>query len=245
MSKKQNKSKLLTILAFFLLIIIFVLVFLMGKVFQSNYKEYKEVDETQDKIIEDAIDKKTDNEFSIDWNNLKSINKDIIAWIRIPDTNISYPIVQGSRNNQYLHKNIYGKYSKGGTPFVDCNIKDAFHCSNTIVYGHNLMNGAVFSQLKQYQKQSYADKHNIVYIYLPNGEVRQYEVMSFHIVKADDKDIYNPYVESIEEYKTVMLKNNKLTNKDIKVYENAEVLTLSTCTNKGNTRYVLHTILQQ
>jgi len=242
MKEKRNKSKMLKALAFFLLLGIAILFSLIGSTVVNDYGEYKEVEDTQQEIIDDVVTENEEIPFTVDWNKLKSINNDIVAWIRIPDTNISYPVVQGSSNNQYLRKNIYGNYSRGGVPFVDANILQPFECPNTIIYGHNLANGAMFSQLKNYSKNEFAEEHNIVYVYLPTGEIREYKVLAFHIVQATDKNIYDPYVENLEEYKGYMMQNNKITNNDTEIQMSDEVITLSTCTNKGESRYVLHFI---
>lgn len=237
MNKKQNKGRLLKALAFLLLIIIVGLTVYIGKEVANDYMEYKEVEDTQEEVVEQVVDTspKAENEFSINWDELKSINGDVVAWIRIPDTNISYPVVDSSK---YLRKNIYGRYSKGGTPFVDDNITSPFECVNTVIHGHNLQNGTVFADLKKYSNQEYANAHSIVYIYLPNNTIREYTVVSFHIVKATNTNVYNPFVEDVMEYKDVMFSNNMLTNADIDIGD--KIVTLSTCTNKGDNRYVLH-----
>ena len=242
MNKITDKSKVLKSLALFLIIIILILLSLIGKMIFKDIKEYKEVEDTQQKIIDDVVTKDdNDTVFSIDWNRLKAINEDI-AWIRIPDTTISYPIVQSDSNTQYLRMNIYGEYSRGGTPFVDSNIENPFSCPNTIIYGHNLMNGAMFSQLKKYSDSEFANKHQVVEIYLPTDEKREYKVVAFHIVQATDRNIYNPYVDKIEDYKKYMLQGNKVNNEDTELFESDKIITLSTCTNNGDSRYVLHAV---
>ena len=35
------------------------------------------------------------------FGELKKLNKDIVAWIKIPGTRINYPIVQGSDDEEY------------------------------------------------------------------------------------------------------------------------------------------------
>ena len=248
-NQKSKNSKVLKLLAIFLKIIIFALVIAIFVIILNKYNEYKEVDYTQDEIISEVIDTsptvKDDNQpFSVNWEKIKKQNDDVVAWIRIPNTSISYPVVQGSSNSEYLHKNIYGKYSKGGTPFVDASTSNPFNCVNTIIYGHNLMNGKIFSQLKNYKDKSFAEKHNEVYIYLPTGETRKYKVYSFHIVNANNTNIFNPYADNIKDYTSVMDKNNILNN-DIQINDTTQVVTLSTCTNNGNSRYVLHAVINK
>ena len=87
---KQNKSKMLKALAFFLLIGIAILLSLIGSTVVNDYGEYKEVEDTQQEIIDDVITENEETPFSVDWNKLQSINADIVAWIRIPDTSISW-----------------------------------------------------------------------------------------------------------------------------------------------------------
>ena len=87
------------------------------------------------------------------------------------------------------------------------------------------------------------DLVNIIYIYLPNGEIREYKVLSLHIVKADDKNIYNPYVTDIEKYSEFVFQNNKISGVNVEIYSNDNMITLSTCTNTDdNERYVLHAV---
>lgn len=244
-NQKKNKSKELKILAYFLALCIIILSVVIGNKVATDYNEYKEVNDTQEKIIDDVVDTSSNDnqtkEFSINWSKLLSINADIIAWIRVPDTDISYPVVQGETNSQYLRKNIYGDYSRGGTPFVRAEQQEPFNCVNTIVYGHNLMNGKIFAQLKNYRNKSFADEHNKVYVYLPSGEIRKYQVYSFHTIEASDEQVYGLCVDSTLEYSKAMNKGNVLDT-DIDIDDSTQVLTLSTCTNKGDGRYVLHAV---
>ena len=228
---------MLKALAFLLSVVVVTLSMFLFSEVANDYKEYKEVEDTQEEIIEQVVNTspETEGEFSINWDELKSVNNDVVAWVRIPNTNISYPVVNSSK---YLRKNIYGRYSKGGTPFVADDLDAPFNCPNTLVYGHNLQNGTVFADLKKYSSQEYTNAHSIVYIYLPDGSVREYSVVSFHIVKATNKNIYNPFVEDVLKYKEYVYANNKINGAEID--EGDQILTLSTCTNKGDNRYVLH-----
>lgn len=54
----------------------------------------------------------------LNWEKIKRINPDIVAWITVPGTEIDYPILQCSTWNEYLHKNYKGEYSYPGSIFA-------------------------------------------------------------------------------------------------------------------------------
>ena len=212
----------------------------------NSYQQYKEVDDTNNEIISTytkSTSESPTDDFTVDWEKLLSVNKDIIAWIRIPDTNINYLVVQGKSNSQYLRKNIYGNYSYGGCLFVDSSTQKPFENMNTIIYGHNLMNGSMFSGLKKFSNNEYANSHKKIYIYLPNGITRTYKVFAFYTIKANDYRVYDSNVEDLSEYYQIITENNQLSLDDSNDNNNP-VLTLSTCTNnKEDERYILQAYL--
>ena len=228
----NKKNILLSTLKAFLLVIIILISSFLGAFLATQYQDYSQ---SQD-IVETFSD--DEDEFSIDWDSLLAINEDIIAWIRIPDTNISYPVVQGSTNSEYIHKSIYGNYLKAGTIFVDSNISDPFNCANTIIYGHNLGNGTMFSDLRKYKNTEFGNEHNIIYIYFPDDTVLHYKFVSFHVVNSTNTNIYNPYVTDVVDYSDYVFADNYYPDTELK--ETDRLITLSTCTNWGDTRYVLH-----
>lgn len=229
-----------------LVIAVGVLIFAGIKLY-GLYKEYKEVDDTNNEIISqytESTSQDTTDDFKIHWDELLGINKDIIAWIRIPDTNINYPIVKGSNNNQYLRQNIYHKYSYGGCVFADSLIENPFGNMNTIVYGHNLNNGSMFSGLKKYNNSNYANEHRTIYIYLPNGSTRVYKIFAFSKVDANNYDMYNIDVEDVREYYKVIDRYNQLKIQS-EIDTSNPILTLSTCTNHNEQeRYVVQAYLE-
>lgn len=88
-------------------------------------------------------------------------NADCIGWLSIDGTNISYPVMHTPSDPQkYLRRNFYGKYSQSGVPFLDgrCNLQS----TNLIIYGHNMRNGTMFSDLKRYVDGDFLNAHRTV-----------------------------------------------------------------------------------
>ena len=88
-------------------------------------------------------------------------NADCIGWLSIDGTNISYPVMHTPSDPQkYLRRNFYGKYSQSGVPFLDgrCNLQS----TNLIIYGHNMRNGTMFSNLKKYVDRDFQIAHRTV-----------------------------------------------------------------------------------
>jgi len=198
--------------------------------------ENNEQEEQSEHQLKNNFDNtKTAIDFKIKWDDLKSLNKDVIGWIKIPDTNINYPIVQGNSNQQYIKTNIYGDTSKAGCIFVDSNIINCFNCNNTIVYGHNLNNGAMFSDLKKYKNKEFANSHSYIYIILENNIEKKYRIFAFYEMDSNNSNIYNTNVENLDEYYKLISKYNTL-NINYNLDTTKPILTLSTCTNYNEGR---------
>ena len=88
-------------------------------------------------------------------------NADCIGWLSIDGTNISYPDMHTPSDPQkYLRRNFYCKYSQSGVPFLDgrCGTDGG----NLIIYGHNMKNGTMFSDLKRYVDRDFLNAHRTV-----------------------------------------------------------------------------------
>ena len=102
----------------------------------------------------------------IDFDGLRAINKDIVAWIQIPGIGVDYPVVQGKDNDHYLHYTFDGKANKAGSIFLDYRNRKDFTDSKVILYGHNMKDGSMFSNLKKYQDTGFRKEQGRVLIYL-------------------------------------------------------------------------------
>lgn len=87
------------------------------------------------------------------YAQLYAANDDLRGWISIPGFDINLPIAQGTDNNFYLKKDIYGKYTTYGVPFFDYRMTDFKNLhKNTVVYGHNMRHDdLIFGMLENYR----------------------------------------------------------------------------------------------
>ena len=92
---------------------------------------------------------------------LIAANTDCIGWLSIDGTNTSYPVMHTPSDPQkYLRQNFYGKYSQSGVPFLDS--RCSMNGGNLIIYGHNMKNGTMFSDLKRYVDRDFLNAHRTV-----------------------------------------------------------------------------------
>ena len=111
-------------------------------------------------------------------------NADCIGWLSIDGTNISYPVMHTPSDPQkYLRRNFYGKYSQSGVPFLDgrCDLQS----TNLIIYGHNMKNGTMFSDLKRYVDGDFLNAHRTVKFETADG-VQTFTVTE--VLKTNNSD---------------------------------------------------------
>ena len=95
-------------------------------------------------------EKQDDGYLTLDFEQLYEINSDFKFWIDIPDTNISYPVVQASDNDYYLRRTFEGNSNVGGVVFVDYRCAADLSGRNVVIYGHRMNDGSMFASLKSY-----------------------------------------------------------------------------------------------
>ncbi len=108
----------------------------------------------------------------IDFTTLRAQNPDVVAWIRIPGTQIDYPVVQGEDNDYYLHHDLNGDDSASGTIFLDYADQVDFSTLHNLFYGHHMRDGSMFKDICKYKDQAYFDEHKEILLYTPDREIR-------------------------------------------------------------------------
>lgn len=158
----------------------------------------------------------------IDWDELKKINKDIIGWIEIPNTNINYPILK-DENLYYLNHNFEGNANKNGSIFI--RNQDLLENQEIIIYGHNMKNGTMFSELGEYLKKDFFEKNSKIYIYTKENtyEGNVFAAYSKGVNEENEAVKALSLDERIEYYKSQSIHSSKSESKINKIIK------LTTC----------------
>lgn len=155
---------------------------------------YWQGQQTYNKVAEESFTPPSDIEgtsladFTVDWDALKAINPETVAWIYIPGTSVNYPIVHPSNNEKYLKTNFQGETNwvvSFGAIFLAAENAGDFTDANNIVYGHNMNDGSMFSTLADFENADAFEGHRTVYLLTPQGN---YELSTFSLVHCDAND---------------------------------------------------------
>lgn len=184
--------------------------------------------------FDDPIDRK------IDWDALLTINSDIACWLYIPGTDIDYPVMQEKVLGEYyyLDHDIYGGELKSGSLLIpkepdDYEDKDM----HLLIFGHNMLNGTMFSSLRRYMQADFYTEYPYAYLYYPDRAER-WQVWSVYHTKDTDSIYDIPYEANTKAYSDLLAdikaKQYYATNVDM-VKPSEHILTLSTCDNFDGT----------
>ena len=183
---------------------------------------------------------------TIDFAGLKEINDDCVAWIYIEDTAINYPVVQGSDNSYYLKHLIDGKWNSAGCIFLDSRGDSDISDRHSIIYGHHMKDGTMFSGLTKYKKQDYYEAHPEGLLITPERTYR-IEFFAGYVASVEDS-AWKVGFESDADYGTWIKEAKKRSRftSSLSPAVTDRVLTLSTCSYEfDNARFVLHAIIYE
>ena len=166
-------------------------------------------------------------DFSI--KDLKKINKDIVGWVKIDNTNIDYPILAGLDNTDYLKRDYKGDYSPSGSIFLDYRNSRDFSDSISIIYGHNMAKGLMFSDIKKFKDTDFFDINRTGKLYT-SDKVYNLEIYSFNIIEANRDITYKlqKYKNNSNEVITNLI-NEAINKRDLVINDKDKYLLLSTC----------------
>ena len=201
-------------------------------------EETEETEEKEPVYVDPYADALRDMDFSA----LQEINPDVLGWFLIPGTDISYPLLQGRDNNQYLRRSWKKEYSRMGSIFLESQNSDSLEDFNTIVYGHRMRNETMFGKLKYFNALSYWQDHPCVYITNGSG-TRKYNIFAAYEVSVTGLTYRIGFDSSQakQEYIDWCLSQSVLDTGLTPTVDD-KILTLSTCS--GDTTYATRWIVQ-
>ena len=181
---------------------------------------------------------------TVDFDALRETGPDIIGWLTLPDTAINYPVTQADDNEYYLHHLYDGTYNKTGCLFADYENQEDFSDRNTIIYGHNMRDGSMFAMLNEYDEQSYFDGHPQMYLVTPDGGYVVEIFTAFVAKPSESGSDTSPWRLSFKDdgaYTTWLseMVSRSVIETDVTVTSSDKVLTLSTCTPGGASRFIV------
>lgn len=171
-------------------------------------------------------------------DKLRKRNQDVIGYLEIPDTTISYPVMQSKDNPDfYLNHDIDKNYSFYGTPYLSayCDLEKS---DNLIIYGHNINGGKMFGALTQYRNEKFYKQHKeILFTTKGKKKFKIFSVISVNkndfpywkFVMAQDEPDYDKFINKAKKY--------SIYNIDIMPKYGEKILTLSTCDNSRGDDY--------
>ena len=124
------------------------------------------------------------------FSRLDEESQYVIAWLTILETNINYPVVQGDDNNWFLNRNYKGDFATAGSIFLDYRNSSSFTDYFSIIYGHRMGNGEMFSDIYKFKDRAYFNEHRRGMLRMRDYDL-QVVVVSYAEVDANDWNIYN------------------------------------------------------
>ena len=175
----------------------------------------------------------------IDFAQLKSVNEDIVGWLRIRALDISYPVVQGEDNDFYLHRTFEKTDNFAGCLFFNYLNKPDLTDQNTIVYGHNMRNGSMFGKLKQFREEGKFEKSKFFWIFTPDF-IYQYRIFAATVVNKTGLTYQTGFTdEQFDEFIDYAFEHSEIEAGDVEVTKEDRIVTLSTCTGDDSTRFAV------
>ncbi len=133
------------------------------------------------------------------YEKLYEQNKNLAGWIKIPGTDIDYPVMKSINGNgqYYLDHNFDGDEDRNGTLFLDDNCDIVKPTQNLIIYGHNMKSGQMFGDLDKYKSESFYKDHQIIQF------DTIYETAKYQVMFAFQSHVYEENVIAFKYYQFI------------------------------------------
>lgn len=181
----------------------------------------------------------------IDFEKLQQDNPDSCAWVVIPESPLSFPLVQHPTDNQFYLTHVFDlSYSTYGAAFIETYNNRDFNDPVTVIYGHKINDGKWFGELQTIFNDPDAwEKSRDITVYLPNEE-RIYRVFAAvphdktHLLHYNDfsnPKVYSDFIKEVAETRTL----ESMVDLSSLPEPGTRLLILSTCLKSDRTHRFL------
>lgn len=241
MAKRRLKKKFRIII-----VLLLILIFSFGLIYSLiNIFNWKIDVDKNNNIIKELRNNikinKEDKEYKVDFKSLKEQNSDTVCYLKVNGTKIDYVVVKGEDNNYYLNHNFNKEYNSAGWIFMDYH-NNLVDDRNIVIYGHNMRDGSMFGSLDiTLKKEWQIDINNQKIMLVKEDGTYYYQVFSTYTIEPEEYYIKTDFSSNDEFYSFIKeLKSRSNYDYNVEVNDSDKVLTLSSCTNSGKNRVVLH-----
>ncbi|MBQ9041219.1 MAG: class B sortase [Eggerthellaceae bacterium] len=190
-------------------------------------------------------------ELHVDWDALRAVNEDTVAWLYVPNSNINYPVVRGSDNEYYLTHDFDGAQgwlANYGAVFMDCRNNPDWSDDAYFMYGHHMNDGSMFADVAAMTDQQRFDECRTMYLLSPSGN---FKLRTFALVHAAADDPLVQVAFATPEDMTAYVQDK--INRSVvepgtlpKASKMTKAFALATCDNLySDGRYVLYAYIEE
>ena len=261
---KRKKRTLTIILVFFIALFIYCSIYLVywlvtnhrSKKIEEDVVEIADIKDTDGDVTENVNEPDDSNSkryiddyfyymnlpfMSVEFSKLKEKNPDTIAWLKVPGTNVNYPVVQTTDNDYYLTHAFDGSYNAAGWIFADyrCNFNDFGR--NNIIYGHSRRNNTMFGSLLGTLNSSWYQNRDNTILYLSTEKYNTiWQVFSVYTIDKNAEYLTTYFIDD-NSYTNFLntMKGRSVYDFSAEVNSKDRILTLSTCAANDNYRVVV------
>lgn len=204
-----------------------------NEIIDNENNQKPEVEKEEEKTTNDLV-------------SLLEINKDTVGWLKVNNTNVDYPVVQSTDNDYYLTHNFKKKKDNSGWIYMDYRADSVNLSQNTIIFGHNMYySGVMFGTLYKAKRSNwYKNPENQIIEFSTLYKKMKWQIFSiYNIPKTNDYLIADFSTEEKFQEFLNLITDRSIYNFNTPVAATDKIITLSTCSNNGNNRLVIHAVL--
>ena len=168
----------------------------------------------------------------VDLSAYLAQNPDFVAWLRIPGTNVDYPVVQTDNPDYYLNHTFSGKSSVVGTLFSLAGADYAAPGRNIAIYGHHLRSSGekMFTSLMRYKNPDFYEDNKTVMLDSLYRH-REYTIFAVMNMKVGDWEPSRTTFSGDAAFMAFVnrAKSESLYDTGVEVGADDHILTLITC----------------